>query len=550
MQLRPSPSPLQRMSLASLVARLRDLRADPGAGADARRRALLRDARRALPHRAADVVALHDELLFLVAFPPSAATAGSARRFLDRFAHWLRPLGSRARAGLADTGIAGSTTTATFPWAFAQWLRRQDQGVGLIATDATIADRLEPLIRSRLTPAEEDAWDSGTWTAKAFLRTRGGPAAFRWLVSPFDARRAPLARAFEAAEAPLRWSLGASPWSASRTHVTRAAPVIRHTFRKVPADAARFIAEPLRTVRRLSAREVTPWVDASIAALGARAREVTPTMDPNLDEIYLADLGEGAALCVLGTHPAIRCALEANYGYVMFSNGVPIGYGGVTPLANQANTGANLFPSFRGSEAPFLFAQSLRAFRHLFGIRRFIVNPYQFGAGNDEALASGAFWFYDRLGFRPATASLRALASRERERIRTTPGQRSSRTTLRRLAGADLVLDLGGGEVPLFAESHLVTLGRRVASRWSDISRAPENTDPDGRSTTWLEGWRLLGPLIALVQPAIARWPAPSRRALDAIVEAKGARQERRYVQLARQHALLWRALDAAARRS
>lgn len=33
----------------------------------------------------------------------------------------------------------------------------------------------------------------------------------------------------------------------------------------------------------------------------------------------------------------------------MFSNGVPIGYGGVTPWPNQANTGANLFPAFRGS---------------------------------------------------------------------------------------------------------------------------------------------------------------------------------------------------------
>ena len=88
----------------------------------------------------------------------------------------------------------------------------------------------------------------------------------------------------------------------------------------------------------------------------------------------------------------------------MFSNGVPIGYGGVTTLGAQANTGVNLFESFRRSEAAFLFAQSLRAFRTLFGVTRFVVNPYQFGRDNEEALASGAYWFYDRLGFRPTTS--------------------------------------------------------------------------------------------------------------------------------------------------
>ncbi|MFO1316643.1 MAG: hypothetical protein U1F58_13655 [Burkholderiales bacterium] len=52
----------------------------------------------------------------------------------------------------------------------------------------------------------------------------------------------------------------------------------------------------------------------------------------------------------------------------------------------------------------------LRAFHTLYGSGRFVVNPYQFGAGNAEAIASGAFWFYYRLGFRPAHALTRALA--------------------------------------------------------------------------------------------------------------------------------------------
>ena len=110
-------------------------------------------------------------------------------------------------------------------------------------------------------------------------------------------------------------------------------------------------------------------------------------------------------LALIGVLPAQRLLLEANYGYVLLSNGVPIGYGGVSPLFRQANTGINVFDPFRGSEATYLWAQTLRAFRSLFGVRRFIINGYQFGAGNAEAIASGAYWFYYRLGFRPTSAA-------------------------------------------------------------------------------------------------------------------------------------------------
>ena len=112
-----------------------------------------------------------------------------------------------------------------------------------------------------------------------------------------------------------------------------------------------------------------------------------------------------------------RLALETNTGYALFANGVPIGYGGVTPLFRQANTGINIFDPFRGGEAAFLWVQTLRAFRTLYGSERFVINAYQFGAGNAEAIRSGAFWFYYRLGFRPATAAVRTLAAREAKRM-------------------------------------------------------------------------------------------------------------------------------------
>jgi hypothetical protein len=543
------------VALTRLLAALHALRGKDDPGAQNQRLKLVAALRAERPLRASQVESAHDELLFLVAFPPSPAIRRRAAAMLDQFHRWVLPIGPRAIGALADSGIAGTTTTATLPWACARWLRRHDQAVSLLVPDDATAERLEPLARARITPAEEDAFDSGAWSTRTYLRRRSGDNAFPWLVPQSGPRDRTVARLFEGAAVPLAWSLGASPWSASHNRVAIAAPVERRSFRKVPSDPVGFLANPLRTIRRLGGTEATRWMDASMAALAARAREVTPTMDPNPEEIYLADLGEGAALCILGTHPEGRCAMEANYGYVMFSNGVPIGYGGVTPLADQANTGANLFPAFRGSEAAFLFAQSLRAFRGLFGVSRFIVNPYQFGAGNDEALASGAFWFYDRLGFRSVRRALRTLADRERARLRSTPGHRSSRAVLRRLASADLVLTLGAPTAALFPEDHLVTLGQRVAVHLagSPEIRAPLEGMTTGRSAVprsaaVREGQRLLAPLLMLIAHEIRKWSRAEQQALAALVVAKGARRERRYVHLARRLPRLWRALDVAAR--
>ena len=47
-------------------------------------------------------------------------------------------------------------------------------------------------------------------------------------------------------------------------------------------------------------------------------------------------------------------------------------------------------------------ASVLRTYAQLFAVERFVVEPYQFGARNREALESGALWFYFRLGLNRA----------------------------------------------------------------------------------------------------------------------------------------------------
>ena len=55
-------------------------------------------------------------------------------------------------------------------------------------------------------------------------------------------------------------------------------------------------------------------------------------------------------------------------GYLVLSNGVPVGYGGASALYRQVNTGINIFDEYRGSEAAFFWVQVMRVYRQLTGV--------------------------------------------------------------------------------------------------------------------------------------------------------------------------------------
>src|SRR6202171_4723977 len=78
--------------------------------------------------------------------------------------------------------------------------------------------------------------------------------------------------------------------------------------------------------------------------------------------------------------------------------------------------------------------------------------PYQLGHENEEAIESGAFWFYRKLGFRPGRADLQKLAEREEEKIAdaTKLGKTKYRTparTLKRLAAGHVFYEIPGSQL-------------------------------------------------------------------------------------------------------
>jgi hypothetical protein len=96
--------------------------------------------------------------------------------------------------------------------------------------------------------------------------------------------------------------------------------------------------------------------------------------------------------------------------------------------------GFNLYYTFRQGETAWLYGRLLKLFRERYGVTTFVIDPYQIGHENSEAIESGAFWFYYKLGFRPEAPPIAALAEREQKKIAVRPGYRSSPATLRKLA--------------------------------------------------------------------------------------------------------------------
>ena len=468
---------------------------------------------------------LHEDLLFMAAFPASLAVRRRALALLRTMRERVRELPRAERVRADDSGIAGSITRHVYPFPLARLLaatESADVDWRNVADEATLDAVVSPL----LAPAAREAFDSGDYGTREFVRLARptDTTDLRWLVA-----QARAADAWDAAEVPVAWRVEDSRRSVTHNMLRKVRPEPRSGMRRPPTDTVAEIETPLAGVGLMPRKEARRVVECARAALAARCREVNAMTYPNLDEVWWCDLGCGVALAVIGIAPAHRLALETNTGYLLLSNGVPIGYGGVTPLFRQANTGINVFDAYRGSEAAYLWTQMLRAFHTLFGSTRFVINPYQFGAGNAEAIASGAFWFYYRLGFRPAEPNVARRSAREAARNANDRRYRSDARTLRSLASCDLLLDLAGYDArDFFDESWIAKAGARAAVQLATNPRAGQELRPaefERWSVAERRGFDALAPIFSGL-----RLPGDEdRSALVSMMRAKALPQERTF---------------------
>lgn len=561
---RPANGARGASSAIAALRTLAQLRLEFGAAAAARKLECLAQLERARLPGASEVAALHEALCFARAYPDDERLLERVERLLADFAR--RPDLRRHRGELEDSGIAGTEIRFRFYAETAKWLaERWPARLRIDWSAFEDLGLLEALLPLLVTAAESPGLEEFDYGVRGWITRLKGPretdAAF--LVRRL-ARRVPdeflHEKLSDAIDAPLKLSPGAG--TPTRTHAFTPLGSRAFVRRPLPAgrpDLARELRRPPRAVRALNERDGQALIDLARAAMVTRSRDLDVFAYGDARDVRLADLGEGLSFAVIGVRPERRLLLEGVYGYLTLKSGVPVGYVLVSALYRSSEIAYNVFETWRGAEAAVIYARALALTTRLFGSDTFTIFPYQLGDGNDEALDSGAWWFYRKLGFAPSDAGTRRLMRAEERRMRVAPAHRSSRAILERLARHNLHWSAGVrradaiGRLPLpragLAVSRVLATrfgsDREAAERWAlagalerlGLKRAPGRDGGAERGA--FERW---APLIAIL-PGIESWSPAERRALASVALAKGGRRESDFVRAFDRHAKLARAL-------
>ncbi len=554
-----------RTPAAALLRELERARAEYGPGAARRKKGLLLALAGARLETARNVLRLHEALCFLEAFPDGAPLLSEVRRLLSRFGQ--RPDLRRVRRKLADSGLTGTETRFSFYYPTARWLSlRWGPRLRIDWDRFEKAKELEELLPLLTLPGETPGLDEVDLGPKGWLRRLKGKeetdAQFllrRFAALPLD--EAWKEHLYESFAPPLR--LSPAPDSPSRTRARLPGfPVVfqRSPLARGRPDLAHEAGRPPLSMRAVSPAAARRLIDAARASMVTRQRDLDVFEHPAPRDVRLADCGDGLRFAVFGLVPERRLLLESVYAFLTIRNGVPVGYVLVSALFRSSEIAFNVFETFRGAEAGLLYGRTLGVTRALFGSDSFTIFPYQLGDENEEAIASGAWWFYRKLGFLPKAKEALALMRREEAVMRRETGHRSTPATLRRLAKHNLFFQPGTAREDVIGVVELPNVGLKVtdavARRFgSDRERAARETLREAQAllgvpslARFAPGERLAfarwAPLVTIL-PGIRQWSGAAREALVGVVKAKGGTRESDFVRLFDAHRPLRRAILA-----
>jgi hypothetical protein len=386
---------------------------------------------RHMKFRPADLIRLHETVLFLRAYPQSRQVVRLADQILFSFAERL-PGNHDPFADPDISGIAGTVISTNFSYEFARSLAfRRNDAVTIDWESFEHPERLAPALQ-RLIPESRDDWaveahpDWRAWFEK-------GRGSLRWLLENLSPEL------YDLIEIPMQWDPGNE--SRSQLRIPRR-EIFYHDgpfLKREPDMIARMLAGPPIPREILGSAWACKIADTIVDASAVRYRELYGFLHPDLGGIEYSYLGRGIDMFLFG--PALRHQLPIR-DYLcgmFFKNGVPIGY--VEGLIRDANmeVGFNLYYTFRDGETAWLYSMLLKLLRERSGVKSFSVDPYQLGHENEEAIESGAFWFYRKLGFVPEQKALLSLLKREEHQIEAHKGYRTPPATLRKLAASRLI---------------------------------------------------------------------------------------------------------------
>jgi hypothetical protein len=522
---------------------------------------------------AQSLIRFHDLLLFFRAFPPEPSVLRLSDKLLKTFEPRVKAV--LAAGGDADdfapeevVGIAGTVVEATFSYPMVCWLVKRHAKSISIQWDDYERETQRAVIWPRFFPLmEEDSLTEANVPYLDWLKAaRGRHDELPWLVRQFqrlpgfpkETAEKERAALYDSLEIMVSWDMsGANGSSASRTLSRK--PVKDFYFHREPliqrrqVSLAEEFAKPRLQIKVLSSREAEKTLDLVKEATGVRYRELYGTANADPAWVIQANPGRGVEIYFWGLPAEKRLPLRAYLAGFTVKNGVPINYVECISLFDWTEIGFNTFPAYRDGETAWIYAQTLRLLRQLHGTNAISVYPYQIGDGNEEAIASGAFWFYRKMGFRSMDPALEKLAQAEEKKLRVNPKYRTSAATLRRLSKANVVYELPEAQAGAWDKFSMRNIGLAVQKRMArdfdgdadamrkaavarlarivkiDIQKLKPQAQP---------AFADFAAVLSLV-PELELWSSDENDALREIIAAKAATNELRYQRLLQKHARL-----------
>jgi len=556
-------------SLDRLLHQLEECRTCFGRGEAARVFALLsRLERQKLPDTAT-LIRFHEALLFLRAFPHGPEVLRRSERLLRNFSKKVEQL-EEAGADMDDfdplevSGIAGTVMQDTLSFDLVRWLVDRVPEAEIIWDDYSEEREMAAVWRRLMPLQEEDGYVEANIPWQRWLQTAAGGKNrnLQWMVRQFAQLPVPdeeKSLLYDSLRLPIRWRLEDHRLSRTRNWQ----PVRRAFFHHEPLIArgevslARELAQTPPVLHRLSAKQGAAVMNMVREVMLVRYRELYGTTLGDPRSVVRADVGRGVSIYLWNLPPARRLPLRTYVAGFSLKNGVPINYVEAIGLCEWMEMGFNTFYTFRGGEVAWIYAQALRCLVELTGAKCISMYPYQLGDGNEEAIESGAFWFYRKLGFRPGRKDLLKLAEREERRIARDPKCRTSPRTLRRLAAGHVFYELPGSQVGDWDSFSTRKIGMKVNQRMARVFGGSSECIRSAVSK-WLArvlgvprsslgpmeqaSFETFGMVLSMV-PSVASWSRREKQVLLQIIRAKPAAQEMRYLHLTQQHSRLREAL-------
>ena len=509
------------------------------------------------PLTAKELFQFHELLLFGKAYPRTREIRRFCAAELRAFQQRVRALSDDARAELDQSGIVGTRIFYPYDEPSTRWLHRRlgkSVEVDWEAYGEKEDDPLSDILPEMIEPALGDAADEPDFLSPDLLKAwRGSKTALEWILEGY-LRFPPSLRAYLYDQLALPLVLDLLPEGPSRTLLDDGEPQELFLWDpdevRRPFDLLREVQRPLDFPAPVNEARGRQLLDLTYGTLLPRLRELYPATHGNPAEVYDIPLERGIRIILWFMKPEIRLPLEVGWGLLLLKNNVPIGYGAGGMLEDRSEIAINVFDTFRGGEAGWLYSQYARVFHALGAAPWLVTRKYQIGHENEEGIASGAYWFYDKLGFRSTDAAVRKLADAERRKIAKQKGYRTPRRILKKLCEADVVLSVEGRETGEYREFPLGQAGLAAGKVMANVFEGKREglegkilEEMRRRFGVSTEGWTSsektrfaqMG-LFVLAVPGLEKWPPQERQAMMDLCRRKGSACEADYARAFRRN--------------